>query len=347
MDFRSDNVVPAAPAILEAVLDANRDSVTSYAADPYTARAEAALKALFERDDLFMLPVVSGTATNALALATYAPTYGAVYCHEEAHIRLEEAGAPGFYTGGAVLVPLAGPNGKFSAAVLAEALSHAKAGGVHWSKPALVSVTQVTEAGTLYALDEVRAIADVARKASLIVHMDGARFANAVAALGCTPADASWKLGVDVLSFGATKGGALAAEAVILFGADAAARERLRYLHKRAGLLLSKMRFVSAQLEAFVADGLWLALARHANAMAARLSQGLAARPGVRLAFPTEANEVFAHIPDAGLKALEAGGAKFLRIGAADSTLARFVCSHATRAAEVDAFLALALARLG
>ena len=345
MNFRSDNVVPVCPEILDAVVRANAGTAPSYAADAWTKRAERALGEIFECE-VAALPVVTGTAANALSLATVTPAYGAIYCHAEAHILLEEAGAPEFYAGGAKLVPLPGSHGRFGGKTLENAVALAEAGGVHWAKPSAVSITQSTEAGTVYAPEAVADIAARGKAHGLAVHMDGARLANAVAALGCTPAEATWKRGVEVLSFGATKNGALAAEAVVLFKPTAAARQRLAYLHKRGGHLVSKMRFVSAQLEAYVAGGLWLRNARHANAMAARIGKGLAAIPGATLEHPVEANEVFVRLAAPAIDALLADGVGLGRWGAAGTTLVRLVASYATTQAEVDSFLALAKKRV-
>jgi threonine aldolase len=346
MNFRSDNVVPVCPEILEAVVRANAGTAPSYAADDWTKRAERAIGEIFECE-VAALPVVTGTAANALALATIVPAYGAIYCHAEAHILLEEAGAPEFYAGGAKLVALAGEHGRFDAKALGTAISLAEAGGVHWAKPSAVSVTQSTEAGTVYALGAISAIAERAKAHGVRVHMDGARIANAVAALGCTPAEATWKRGVEILSFGATKNGALAAEAVVIFKPTREARERLAYLHKRGGHLVSKMRFVSAQLGAYVAGDLWLRNARHANGMAARIAKGLGAIPGAELAHQVEANEVFVRLPGAAIDALLEDGVGLARWGAADTTLVRLVASYATTEADVDSFLALARRRVG
>ncbi len=341
MNFRSDNVVPAAPEIMDEVVRANRGSVSSYGDDDRTRGLDRAFSELFERE-VAIMPVVTGTAANALALATFTPGTGAIYCHEAAHIMLEEAGAPAFYAGAAALFPLPGAHGRYDGATLAAALAPAEAGGVHWSTPSVASVTQSTESGTLYTREGVRAIAGVAHEHDMAVHMDGARLANAVAALGCSPAEATWKLGVDVLSFGATKNGALGAEAVVLFAPSAERRARLAHLHKRGGHLLSKMRFVSAQLEAYLKDDLWLRLARHANTMAARMARGLAQMPGAELAHAVEANEVFVRLPEAAIRALLADGVGMHRWGAESATLVRLVCSYATTEAEVDGFLALA-----
>jgi threonine aldolase len=339
MDFRSDNVTGVAPEIMAALAAANAGTATSYGGDEATARLEARFSALFETP-VSVFPVATGSAANTLALSVLTPPYGAVYCHADAHINVDECGGPEFFTGGAKLVTLPGADAKLDAAGLAAALAAGGAGDVHHVQPAAVSLTQATECGTLYTAAELRAIAEVARAHKLKLHMDGARFANAVAALDCAPADITWRAGIDVLSFGATKNGAMGAEAVVFF--DKALAETFGFRRKRAGHLFSKMRFLTAQIEASLQDGLWLRLARHANAMAARLAEGLAAVPGFSLAFPVQANEIFVTLPRPLAAALEAAGARFFPWGLGDaaSTTIRLVTAWNTEPAAVDAFLA-------
>jgi len=267
MNFRSDNVTGVAPEILAALAAANAGSAAAYGEDAVTKRLAQRFAALFEHA-VEVFPVATGTAANALALATLVPSWGVIYCHEAAHIQVDECGAPEFFAGGAKLLPLAGDDAKLRPEVVERAIGGQ--GVVHHAQPAAISISEATEAGTLYRPEEIAALGALARRHGLALHMDGARFANAVAALGCSPAELSWRAGVDALSFGATKNGALAAEAVIFF--DPAKVKGFAYRRKRGGHLLSKMRFLSAQLEAYLADDLWLANARHANAMAARLA---------------------------------------------------------------------------
>ena len=337
--FASDNVVPAAPEILQALVAANQGVEDSYGADRHTRRLTALAWELFETD-LAIFPVATGTAANALALATLVPPYGAVYCHEAAHVMTDECGAPEFYTGGAKLIGLPTPDGKLRPGQLAAPLGHAAAMGVHHVRPAAISVTQASEWGTVYRPDEVAALAEVARAHGLRLHMDGARFANAVAHLSCSPAEASWRAGVDVLSLGATKNGAMAAEAVLFFDPALAAGFESR--RKRAGHLWSKLRFLSSQLVAYLEGGLWLRHAAHANAMAARLALGLRRIAGCSLVQPVEANEVFAALPTPTVERLEAEGFGFHRWTAppgVDGTVIRLVTSFAATAAEVDELL--------
>jgi threonine aldolase len=337
MNFRSDNVTGIAPAILAALAEANAGSAASYGADAVSEGLARRFAALFEHP-VEVFPVATGTAANALALATLAPPWGVVYCHEAAHIQVDECGAPEFYAGGAKLLALPGRDGKLTPATLEQAMSGR--GVVHHAQPAAISISEASEAGTLYRPEEVAALGALARRHGLALHMDGARFANAVAALGCAPAALTWRAGVDALSFGATKNGALAAEAVVFFDREKAAG--FAYRRKRGGHLFSKMRFLSAQLDAYLTDGLWLANARHANAMAARLSAGLAALPGARLSHPTEANEVFVELPEAAIAALDAAGFGFYRWGGEGSPALRLVTAFDTREADVDACIATA-----
>ena len=294
MNFCSDNVAGAAPEILAALAAANRGAAMPYGADAVTARLQRKVAEIFETE-VAVFPVATGSAANSLALSVMAPPYGAIYCHEAAHINVDECGAPEFFTGGAKLVDLAGADGKLHAGDLAAALAGAGAGIVHHVQPAAISLTQASECGTVYSPHELHEIADLARANGLKLHLDGARFANAVAGLGCSPADLTWRAGVDALSLGATKNGALAAEAVVFF--DRALAAAFGYRRKRAGHLFSKMRFLSAQLEAYLSDDLWLRNARHANRLADRLAQGLAGLPGARLVYPVQANEVFVALP--------------------------------------------------
>jgi threonine aldolase len=326
IDLRSDNEAPVAPEIMAAIEAANRGPAASYGDDAFSQRLPQTFRALFETD-LAVFPVPTGTAANALSIAQLAPPYGAVFCHEHAHLNTDECGAPEFFSGGAKLVPVGGAHGRIDAGALGSALEALDMHDDHQVRPAALSLSQSTECGTVYRLGEIRQLTAVARESKLRVHMDGARLANAVECLGCSPADATWRAGIDLLSFGATKNGALAAEAVVIFDRDLAAELGRR--RKRAGHLLSKMRYVSAQLEAYVADGLWLRLAGRANRAAAKLAEGLQAIDGVELAHPVEANEIFAQMPRALAEGLEKAGVAFLPWpGARD--LYRLVASYCT-----------------
>ncbi|MEI9991761.1 MAG: low specificity L-threonine aldolase [Rhizomicrobium sp.] len=329
MNFASDNHYGASAKILGAVAGIGQAPAPAYGNDPVTRRVTERLSEIFERA-VAAYPVINGTTANALALATLVPPHGAVLCHAEAHIAVDECGAPEFFTHGAKLVPIEGADGKLTPAAIEKALKHFQKGFVHHAQPAAISLTQATELGTVYTPDELKAISALARAEGLKLHVDGARFANALAGLGCTPAELSWKSGVDVLSFGATKNGALAAEAVIFFDPRDAAD--FEYRRKKSGHLLSKMRFVSAQLDAYLDDDHWLANARHANGLARRLAQGLARAKDVTVAHPVQANAVFARMPVALAAKLRAAGAVFYDWGVPEDglVLARLMLSFAT-----------------
>lgn len=337
MNFKSDNEAPAHPKILEAIAAANHGPASAYAEDAWSGRLDAAFSERFETE-CTVLPLATGTAANSITLAAIAPPWGAVLCHRLAHIANDEGGAPEFYTHGAKLVTLEGEAGRLEAGPLGEAIDSAGAHGVHNVKPAVVSITQATECGTSYRSDAIAAVAEVARARGLPLHMDGARFANAVAFLDLSPAELTWQAGVDVLSFGATKNGALTAEAIVVFG-HPEWLEPMQRNRKRGGHLLSKMRYVSAQLLAMLEDDLWLALAGHANACAARLAAAIDAHPAAALHWPVEANEVFMRAAPETLAGLQARGFDF-HVWPGHDDLARLVCSFATTEDAVDRFVA-------
>ena len=334
-DFRSDNVAGMAPAVLASLAAVNAGSDSAYGEDATTARLERRLAETFEHE-LRVFPVATGIAANALALAALTLPWGAVICHEEAHIATDECGAPEFFAG-AKLVPLAGVGAKLDASALAARLARSSR-GVHHVQPASVSLSQSTEGGTVYTPAEIAAISEVCRRHGLKLHMDGARLANALVSLGCSPAEATWKAGVNVLSLGLTKNGAASAEAVICL--DIHLAENFAYRRKRAGHLFSKMRFVSAQLEAQLADGLWLRLASQANAMARRLADGLAHMPGLSLLNPVEANTLLVLMPEPWIAALEKAGYRFYRWDSDRGPCIRLVTAFDTEQAHVDGLLA-------
>jgi threonine aldolase len=328
-DFRSDNVGGAAPEILEALVAANAGTASPYGDDDCTKRMTERFSAAFERPVL-VFPLSSGTAANAIALAATANAFGAIYCHESAHVNVYECGATEFFTG-AKLVPLPGADYKLSAPALEEALGLAGHGNPTRVQPFALNLTQPTDFGTLYSLEEIQGLAAVAHRHGLRVHMDGARFANALAALGCTPAEMTWRAGVDLLSFGATKNGAINAEAVVAFD-DSLARD-IPFLMKRGGQVVSKARFVSAQLERYLADDRWLERARVANAHAARLARLVGALPGVEIVAPVATNMLFLRLPAAAADAIDSGPFRYYKLGRDQ----RFVCRHDQGAQELDA----------
>jgi threonine aldolase len=341
-NFGSDNVTPACEPVMQALLEANCGTAASYGADDITARLQVRATELFGTE-VAIFPVTTGTAANSLALSQIAAPFGAIYCYEAAHIVTDECGAPEFFTGGAKLIGLPAADGKIRPEQLTHAFGFADEMGVHHVKPAAISVTQATEWGTVYGNEELSAIGALARRRGLKVHMDGARFANALVHLKCSPAEATWKSGIDVLSLGATKNGALCAGAVVFFDLKLAVDfERRR---KRAGHLWSKLRYLSAQLLAYLDEEVWLKNARHANAMAAALSTGLREVPGARVLHPVDANEVFVELPEKTVAALESAGFKFYRwpLHVSRSGVAiRLVTSYMTPKADVEAFIAAA-----
>ncbi|MDH3738360.1 MAG: beta-eliminating lyase-related protein [Alphaproteobacteria bacterium] len=336
-NFASDNVSGASPEIVAALTSAAAASAMPYGADDWTARVEAKCAEIFETE-VAVFPVATGTAANALALAALTPPHGAIYCHPESHAYVDECGAPEFYSGGAKMETIDGAGAKIAADDLAARLAGARPHGVHNVRPVALTLSQATEAGTAYSAGEVATLCDIAHDNGMGVHMDGARFANAIVHQGLNPADATWRCGVDVLSFGATKNGALAAEAVIFFRREFA--QEFGERRKRGGHLLSKLRFISAQLDAYLSDDLWRANARAANRAAARLADGLKTLDGAHLVHPVEANEVFAVLPEAVIAGLEGDGFGFYRMGGAG--VVRLVASFNTSDADVDAFLAAA-----
>jgi threonine aldolase len=290
--FASDNVTSACPEVMDAVIAANSGIAGSYGDDEWSLALKNKLSEIFETEiEVFL--AVTGTASNALALSALAPVFGKIYCHELSHINTDECGAPELFTGGAKLIPMRSSNGRIDAGDLAETIRGS--GNVHVTQPSVVSVTMSCETGTVYQLDEIKAISKIAHDNKMSVHMDGARFANALVSLDVSPAEMTWKSGVDVLTLGGTKNGCLAAEAVIFFKPEMVGN--FPFLHKRSGQLLSKMRFISSQLEAYLTDDVWLRNARHANAMAKILSEGLDSFANIKLAYPTQSNEVFVHLP--------------------------------------------------
>lgn len=345
MNFASDNWAGAAPAVMSALARHNAGFAPAYGTDPLTASVSQTFNEIFERA-VAVYFVATGTAANALALAALARPGGAIFCHRTAHIQVDECNCPEFMTGGGKLVGIDGAAGKITPADLAEAMAAFPDGVVHHGQVASVSISQASECGTVYTLDEIAAIKDVCRERSVPLHMDGARFANALATLGCSAADMTWKAGVDVLSFGATKNGCWCAEAIVFFDVEAA--KGFDYFRKRGGHLFSKSRFVAAQFEGYFEEDGWLATAADANGMAVRLAEGIR-RLGGRTAWPVEANELFPILKRGQFESLQAAGAMLyewpatdLADGqgpAGDEVCLRMVTSFATTEDDVEAFL--------
>ncbi len=330
IELRSDNAAGVAPEILAAVAGANTGGALAYGGDDWTSRLQQRVADVFEDPDVRVFPVVSGTAANALSLAALCPPWGAVLGHDTAHIIRNECGATSMFAGGAVLRGLAGDGSLVTEAALAAAFADTSWGDPHQSQPSVLSLTCPTDMGELYRPEQIAALAHHAKERGLRVHLDGARFANAIVALGCSPADLTWRAGVDVLSLGATKNGALSTDAIVCFDRDPA--DQLVYRLKRAGHVASKMRFQSVQLDAYLTDGLWLRLAAISNDTMARLAGGLV-ELGVELTAKPEVNMAFARVDDATADRLEADGLDFYRMG--DGTI-RLVTSFQTTPDDVE-----------
>lgn len=337
MDFGSENTSPVHPAFVEAVVSANQGYATNFEAEPWTERAYRCVQDFFETKELSVFTVSTGTAANAIALGAVVPPYGSILCHWDAHIGTDECGAPEMFTFGARQIPLAGEHGRMSLEALSTHLQEARVGVVHCVQPAALSLTNLTEAGTAYNPDQIAALSRVASKAGLGIHMDGARFANAAAHLGATPAQLSWRAGVEVITLGTTKSGSFGAETIVTFTPKF--NTALAYLRKRSGHFAPKSRFLAAQIQAYVENDLWLRNAKHANRAAQRMSEHLAAIKGVTLVHPTEGNEVFASMPAAISDALVVEGCKFQRDWRLHPRQNRFVTSWATADEEVDRML--------
>lgn len=344
MDFASDNAAPAPPEVLRALEAANEGHARSYGADALTERLTLRIRQVFEAPEAEVFLVTTGTAANALSLACLCPPWGTVFTHQVAHIEADECGAPGFMTGGAKLTLLRGPHGRIDPAALARALEAIDEADVHHVAKGPLSVTNATEYGAVYDPSDLATLTAIARDHGVRVHMDGARFANAVAALKCSPAELSWKAGADILCFGGTKNGLLGVEAVVIFDPSLAWEFQRR--RKQAGHLASKNRYLSAQMLALLQDDLWLDLARRANRAARWLSDAVGRSPGASVTQPTDANMVFATLPRAADARLRAAGARYAQWPAEDpatltedSVHVRLACSWCTTDQEIERFI--------
>jgi len=343
MNFASDNTAPVADAVLDALKSVNVGFVPSYGADLYTECLTAKLGEIFEHE-VVVFPVATGTAANVLALSCLTRPYGAIIAHDEAHIFTDEAGAPEFFTGGAKIIGVSAHDGLLPPAAIDQIMARAESMGVHHVLPECVSITNASEWGTIYDRGELETLGETCRRHNLKLHMDGARFANALVSANHTPADLTWRAGVHALSFGGTKNGAMAAEAVVFF--DPSHAEGFARRRKRGGQLWSKHRYLSAQMNALLENDLWLANATHANAMAALLADGLTALPGVRLAQKVQANEVFVVLPAEISQRLQTAGVKFyewIPVPGTTDVAWRFVTSWITTQEEVAATLTAAM----
>jgi threonine aldolase len=321
------------PEALQALLEANAGHEVSYGNDSWTAKASDLIREIFEIDcEVFF--VFNGTSANSLSLASLCQSYHSILCHEMAHVETSECGAPEFFANGTKVLVMPGANGKIDPAAIEGMVK--KRTDVHYPKPRALSLTQATEVGTIYSLEELRALNEAARRFNLRVQMDGARFANALASLKVAPKELSWKAGVDVLCFGGTKNGIGVGEAVVFFNHEAA--KEFDYRCKQGGQLASKMRFLSAPWVGMLSDGAWLRHAGHSNAMASRLEAGMAGLPGIEIPYPVQSNAVFARIPDPVVRGMHARGWKFYtNVGGWEE--ARLMCSWDTTEEDVDGFV--------
>jgi threonine aldolase len=335
MFFASDNWAGAHKSIAERLLKESTGFAAAYGTSDLDKKVEARFAEVFERD-VSVFFVATGTAANSLSLASVQRPGGITFCHSEAHVIEDECGAPEFFSGSARLVPVSGESGKIDPARLSARIAGFPEDAVHHGRATAVTITQATEIGTVYSLPEIGEISTIARKSNLPLHMDGARFANALVALGATPAEMTWKRGVDILSFGGTKNGLLFGEVVVALNPEAA--HGLVYLRKMNMQLASKMRFMSAQFIALLEEGLWLRSASHANAMAARLRAGVEGIPGVELSQRTESNGVFAVLP-AGVADRLRQSFRFYDWNEAAREV-RWMCSFDTTEEDVDSFIA-------
>ncbi len=335
-NFRSDNETPVAAVIMQAILETNKDTARAYAKDEWSASLDQSFSDLF-RTQAIVLPVSTGTVANSIALATVTPPWGSVFCHSSAHIQNDEGGAPEFFGNGLRVVPVDGKQGKLKPEALEHAVRVSEGHGIHSYKASALSLTQATESGTVYSINEVRALCDSAHGMGMKTHMDGARFANAIASLGCHPAEITCEAGIDMLSFGASKNGCMSAEALVIFN-QPQWRETTERLRKRSGHLLSKMRYVSAQLLAYIENDRWLEMAGHANRQAAKFAEAIQNHGEAKLEYPVEANEVFVNWTQEGFDQLASGGIQF-QLWPGRNDLARFVFAYSTTDEEVHLLL--------
>lgn len=342
MDFSSDTSAPAHPSVIEALLRVNTGMEGSYGNDSVSARVRVMLANTFETEDFDFWMCASGTASNALALALICPPTGSILCHAEAHIERDERGAPEFFTGGGKLALLPGEAARIDEASLRAALAGVKRDFVHETPPHALSLTNLTESGAAYPAQQISHYGALAKAAGLHVHLDGARLGNALVSTGASPAQMSWQAGIDILTLGLTKTGAIGCEIILLFGPMREKFAELKVRAKRSGHMPPKMRFLAAQAEALLTNGLWLELARKANGQARQLSNTLCALPDVSLRYPVEGNEVFIELPVSLADHLQKACAKFYPWS---GNCYRFVCAWSTSQTEIDALIATINAR--
>ncbi|MBI3853297.1 MAG: low specificity L-threonine aldolase [Verrucomicrobia bacterium] len=331
--FASDNYAGICPEAFAAMVEANQGHAVSYGDDPWTEKAADLIRKVFETPcEVFF--VFNGTAANSLSLASLCQSYHSILCHETAHVEVAECGAPEFFANGTKVLLMPGANGKIDPTAIDRMVN--KRTDIHYPKPRAISLTQATEVGTVYSVDELKTLTDTARQFGLRVQMDGARFANAVVALGVKPKEITWQAGVDVLCFGGTKNGIAVGEAVVFFNLELA--REFDYRCKQAGQLASKMRFLAAPWVGMLQDGAWLRHARHANDMARRLEAAIRGLPGAKIQFPCQTNSVFVRLPEPVITAMHQRGWKFYTHVSQDDC--RLMCSWDTTTEDVDQFAA-------
>jgi len=331
--FASDNYAGICPEAFASMAEANQGHAVSYGDDPWTEKAADLIREVFETQcEVFF--VFNGTAANSLSLASLCQSYHSILCHETAHVEVAECGAPEFFANGTKVLLLPGANGKIDPATIDRMVN--KRTDIHYPKPRAISLTQATEVGTVYSVDELKAVTDTARRFGLRVQMDGARFANAVAALGVSPKQITWQAGVDVLCFGGTKNGIAVGDAVVFFNLELA--REFDYRCKQAGQLASKMRFLAAPWVGMLKDDAWLHHARHANDMARRLDAAIRGLPGAKVQFPCQTNSVFVRLPERVITEMHQRGWLFYTHVSQDDC--RLMCSWDTTEADVNAFAA-------
>lgn len=332
MNFKSDNMCPVSEDIINAIHKANHGTQNSYGADEYSLEMQTKFSKIFEKNVKIFL-VSTGTAANSLALSTLVKPYELIACHKNSHINTDECGAPILFTGGANLLLIEGKNGKIDTENLSQQLEATFALKPRKQKPGCISITQATEQGTVYSINELQSIAKIAKHYKLPIHMDGARFANSLITLGCTAAEATWKSGIDVMSFGGTKNGCLNAEAIIFFNEEYS--QNFEYLHKRAGQTISKTRFFASQFIAYFEKNLWLNNATIANEMA-KMLKSVFEKAKIKIAYPVEANEIFCIMNDKLATHMTNSGCNFYPWSSSDYKMYRFVTSCFTTKNEIE-----------
>lgn len=332
--MRSDNITGISDKVLEAIMRANKGTAFAYSDDKLSKQTKEKFREIFEKEDIVSHNLVSGTATNTLILSTLCPTYGVVFCHEHSHVYADECGGFEFQSGGAKLHPITGENGKLHPDTLEEAIGRYFVGEPHHNQPAAVTIANSTEAGTVYSPDEIAKLSEVIKKHNLKFHMDGARFANAIESIGCSPAEMTWKAGVDAISFGMTKNGTMGAEAAIYFNENDS--DGFVYRSMRSGHLISKSRFIAAQILAYLANDHWLENSRHANNMASKLTNAVEKSQAIEFKYPQQSNVMFMKMKPALHERFVEAGVDYFFSEEGSHIEARFVTAFNTAETEIE-----------